>query len=254
MAGHSKWANIKHRKDSVDRKRGLLFSKLAREIMVAARLGGTDVASNNRLRIAITKARGANMPKDNIERAVKKGAGELEGQNFEEVMYEVFASGGVGIIVEAVTDKKSRTTPEIKNIINKNNANLAEANAVSRLFQHCGYVQIPENAVAEEALMEVAIEAGAEDVRSGDGIYEIISPPEDFAAISEAINDREIAVNESGIRFLPLDGTEVVIDDAEEARKIMKLIDILDEHDDVQSVYSNLEVSDRVLAELEQDD
>lgn len=250
MAGHSKWANIKHRKEGADKKRGKIFTKVSKEIMVAARLGGADPASNSRLRIAISRARAANMPKDSIERAVKKGSGELGAENYEEVMYEVYAPGGVGIIVDALTDNKNRTTPEMKNIINKNNATLAETNAVSRLFQMRGYIHIDATVISEDEIMELALEAGAEDIKSDSDSHEIFTAPEDYASVAEAITAKEIATNESGVRYLPMDGTEVTAGDAEQARKIMKLIDQLDDHDDVQNVYTNLDVSEELVEQL----
>lgn len=250
MAGHSKWANIKHRKEGADRRRGRMFTKLAKELMVSARLGGSDPNSNSRLRIAISKARSANMPKDNIERAVKKGAGELEGETFEEVVYEVYAPGGVGIVVEALTDKKTRTTPEIKNIIKKNDANLAEQGAVTRLFHISGYISIPGDVISEDDLMEVAVEAGADDIRNDGESFEIITAPEDYSTVSDALSDKEIPTNESGIRYLPIEGTEIPVSDAGQAQKILKLIDLLDEHEDVQAVYTNLDLSDDVMAAL----
>lgn len=253
MAGHSKWANIKHRKAGVDKKRGLVFSKLSKELMVASRLGGTDSDTNNRLRVAITKARGANMPRDTIERAVKKGAGELGDQDFEEFLYEVYATGGIGMIVDGLSDNMARTTPEIKSTIKKNGARLAEINAVRRLFRYCGFISIENTKISEEELMEVALEAGAEDIRADGDFYEVITPIEDFATVSEALNDKEIEVSESGLRYLPLEGTEVTVKNAEHARKILKLVDLLEENDDVQSVYVNMHIPDEFLQDMEQD-
>jgi YebC/PmpR family DNA-binding regulatory protein len=251
MAGHSKWANIKHRKEGADKKRGKIFTKVSKELMVSARLGGADAASNSRLRIAISKARAANMPKDSIERAIKKGTGELGADTYEEVMYEVYAPGGVGILVDALTDKKTRTTPEIKNIINKNNATLAEANAVSRLFQLRGYINIPADVISEDEVMELALEAGAEDIKTDPEAHEIYTTYEDYAQVAEALAEKEIANNESGVRFMPLPGTEITVGDLDQAQKIMKLIDQLDDHDDVQNVYTNLDVPDEILEQLE---
>ena len=251
MAGHSKWANIKHRKEGADRRRGILYHKLTREIMVAAKLGGSDPTSNNRLRIAVARARAANVARDTIERAVKKGAGELEGQTFEEVTYEAYAAGGVGIIVEAVTDKRTRTTPEIKNIINKHGGSLAEPNAVACIFRRAGYISVPRTAIQEEPLFEMALEAGAEDIRTDDAEhFEIITLPEDFATVSEAMSEKQIQTEESGVRYLPLDGTEVTVNDPDQARTALKLIEALEEHDDVQAVYTNLNISDEALVSL----
>lgn len=250
MAGHSKWANIKHRKGAADKKRASQFTKLSKELMVSAKLGGSDPAANSRLRIAISKARAVNMPNDTIDRAIKKGAGELEGQTYEEVVYELYAPGGVGVIVEALTDKKTRTTPEIKAIVNKHNWNLAEQNAVSRLFELKGYISLAVSEIGEEELMELVAEAGADDLRTGDEYFEIICNPEDYSTVSEVIQNKEISTSESGIRFLPMEGTEVVIDDVEVAKKILKVLDILEENDDVQAVYNNMEVSDEVAEKL----
>lgn len=252
MAGHSKWANIRHKKEGADKRRGMMFTKLSKELMVSARLGGSDPNMNPRLRIAISKAKAANMPNDNIDRAIKKGAGELEGQTFEEVVYEIYAAGGVGIIVEALTDKKARTTPEIKSMLNKYNASLAEANAVSRLFETRGQILIDRDKVEEEKLMEIAIEAGAEDLKSDPDQYDIVCTREEYASVSEAVSNAGIETSDSGIRYLPLEGTEIPVD-ADQARSTLKLLDALEEHDDVQEVYHNMALSDELMAELEQD-
>ena len=251
MSGHSKWANIKHRKDAADKKRGATFHKVVKELMVAAKMGGSDPDANSRLRIAISKARSSNMPRDTMERAIKKGAGELEGQSFEEVRYEIYAPGGVGIIVDALTDKKSRTTPEIKAIINKYNCSLAETNAVSRLFMMRGNIIIEKSAIGEEQLMELVLEAGAEDMVAYDDYYEVMTLPENYAAVSDAIADKNIPTQESEVRMIPLEGTEINVASAEQAGKLLKLIDIFDDHDDVQAVYHNMNVEDEVMAKID---
>ncbi len=253
MAGHSKWANIKHRKGAADKKRGIIFTKISKELMVSARLGGSDPASNNRLRIAVSKARAVNMPRDTIERAIKKGAGELEGQTFEEVLFEIYAPGGVGVLVEALTDKKTRTIPEIKSILNKYNWNLAEANAVSRLFKLTGYINLEASVMNEDEMMELVIEAGADDFRSEDGSYEIYTSIENYSSVSDVLSNKGIESVESGIRFMPLDGTEVEVTDLEQAQKILKVLEILEDNDDVQAVYHNMNVSDTIMAELEKE-
>jgi len=247
MSGHSKWANIKHKKESADKKRGIIFTKMVREIMVSARLGGSDPSSNSRLRIAISKARASNVPRDTIERAVKKGAGELEGQTFEDLVYEIYAPGGIGIIVEALTDKKARTTPEIKSTVTKYNGNLAEPNAVSRLFQRRGYIMIDKKGINEDELVEIVIEAGAEDVKSEEEYVEIFTLPEDYSEVSDALSDKEIETVESGIMLLPLDGTEITVSDVEQATKLLKFIELLEEHDDVQAVYHNMVIDDAIV-------
>ncbi len=247
MAGHSKWANIKHRKSAVDAKRGRIFHRLVREITVAAKLGGSDQEANPRLRIAVSKARSANMPIDTIDRAIKKGAGELEGIVYEEVRYEIFAPGGVGLIVDAMTDKKARTTPEIKAILNKYGANLADAGAVARLFEEKGSIVIERSAIGEDELMELVIEAGAEDMRAEADFYEVVTAPDSFSAVSEAIRDRGLATQVAEVRFVPIVGTEVAVDNEDRASALMKLVDVFEDHDDVQAVYHNADIPDAVL-------
>jgi YebC/PmpR family DNA-binding regulatory protein len=239
MAGHSKWANIKHKKESADKKRGQLFAKLSREIMIATKLGGPDPNANPRLRIAISKARASNMPSDNIEKAIKKGSGELESQNYEEVIYEAFGPGGVGILIEVITDKKTRTTPEIKSILNKAGANMSTPNSVIKFFERKGHILIKKDAVSEEKLLEIALDSGAEDVKTEDDYYEIITDPKDFSLVNETIHSQNIPIEESGIKFLPLEGTEIIVD-VDKAQKNLKLIETLENHDDVQAVYHNM--------------
>ncbi|MCS7206022.1 MAG: YebC/PmpR family DNA-binding transcriptional regulator [Leptospiraceae bacterium] len=239
MAGHSKWANIRHRKESVDKRKGRLFAKLSREIMVAARLGGADPSGNPRLRIAISKARAANMPSDNIEKAIKKGIGETSEQNYEEVLYEAYGPGGVGILIEAMTDKRTRTTPEIKSILSKANASFATPNSVLKFFEKKGQILISKTAIEENKLLEIALENGADDVRIEDENYEVLVDPKEFSNLMEAFNSHGIPVIESGIRYLPIEGTEIQVD-AEKADKILKLLDVLENHDDVQAVYHNM--------------
>ncbi|MFN3603297.1 MAG: YebC/PmpR family DNA-binding transcriptional regulator [Leptonema sp. (in: bacteria)] len=245
MAGHSKWANIKHRKETADKRKGRIFAKLSREIMVSAKLGGSDPNANPRLRIAISKAKSFNMPSDNIEKAIKKGVGELQNSNYEEIIYEAFAPGGVGILIEVMTDKKTRTTPEIKSILTKANANMSTPNSVLKFFQRKGIITIPKNQIDENKLYEIAIENGAEDLKIEDDYYVIITDPKDFSNVNEAINNLKISIEESGIKFLPVEGTEVVID-VEKAKKTLKLIEDLENHDDVQAVYHNLQFTKEI--------
>lgn len=239
MSGHSRWANIKHKKEGADRKRGAAFTKISRELMVAARLGGSDPASNARLRIAISKARAANMPRDNIERAIKKGAGELEGLVYEEVLYEIFAPGGVGILVEALTDKKSRTTPEIKSMISRHAGSLAAEGAVSRNFERKGLIILDREGKSEDDWMEFALDAGADDFIAQDDYFEIRCEPDHYAALQEKLSQKGAEAVESGIKFVPLRGTEVNIEDEAQAEKVQKFMDALEDHDDVQAVSSN---------------
>lgn len=239
MSGHSRWAKIKHRKEGADKKRGVAFAKISKELIVAARLGGSDPASNARLRISISKARAANMPRDNIERAVKKGAGELEGTTYEEILYEVYAPGGVGILVEGLTDKKSRTTPEIKSILTKYGGNLAMEGAVSRNFTRCGVIVIESQGKSEDEWMEFALDAGADNFVVQEGYFEIRVPVDRYAALQEKLSQKEASVVESGIKFVPLPGTEVEVKDADQATKIQKFLDALEDHDDIQAVSTN---------------
>ena len=239
MSGHSRWANIKHRKEGADKKRGVAFAKISKELIVAARLGGSDPASNARLRISISKARAANMPRDNIERAVKKGAGELEGTTYEEILYEVYAPGGVGILVEGLTDKKSRTTPEIKSILTKYGGNLAMEGAVSRNFTRCGVIVIESQGKSEDEWMEFALDAGADDFVVQEGYFEIRVPMDRYAALQEKLSQKEASVVDSGLKFVPLPGTEVEVKDADQAAKIQKFLDALEDHDDIQAVSTN---------------
>ncbi len=249
MAGHSKWANIKHRKEGMDKKRGRLFAKISREIMVATKLGGADPASNPKLRIAISKARAANMPSENIERAIKKGSGELDGQNYEEVIYEAFAPGGVGILIEVLTDKKTRTTPEIKSILSKNDASMSSPNSVLKFFERKGQMIILKNQISEDNLLEIAIENGAEDIQNEEQYFEILCDPKDFSRIVEALQKNQISIEESGIQFIPVEGTEITVDQ-EKAQKVIKLMEALEDHDDVQSVYHNMLFSDELAKVL----
>lgn len=255
MAGHSKWANIKHRKAAADAKRGTQFTKLAKELMVSAKLGGSDANSNPRLRAAITKARSMNMPKDNIEKAIKKGAGELDGVTYEEIVYEAYGPNGVAIIIEVLTDKKSRTLPEIKNILSKAGGNMGEAGSVSYLFDHMGVILLEQGEVTEEnpspeplnedAVMETVLESGAEDYEKDDeNLYVVKTQKEQFHAVLDAlapaVEQKGWKIGESGLRYVPKSMIELA---ADAATKTARLIDNLDNHDDVQNVYSNLDES-----------
>ena len=240
MAGHSKWANIKHRKQGADKKRSALFHRISKELIVAARQGGPDPQSNSRLRIAMARARSANMPKDNIERAIKKGTGELDGVSYEEICYEAFGAGGVGIIIDSLTDKKSRTTPEIKNILGKHNANLAETNSVSRLFQQQGLIIVDCERTSEDKCFEIVAAAGAIDMRKQGDIYVITTTQTDFPNVTEALIQKNIEITEAELRYAPIEGTEVTAKSKDQEEAIFNLIEVLESHDDVQSVYTNL--------------
>ncbi len=241
MSGHSKWATIKRKKDAIDSKRGAIFTKVSKEITVAARMGGGDQEANPRLRLAVLKAKASNMPKDNIERAIKKGTGELEGIVYEECLYECFAPGGTAIMVEALTDKKARTTPEIKSILTKLGGSLATTGSVSRLFEKKGIVLVLSSEISEEELFELTVGAGAEDVQNEGEIFRVVTSPDDYEAVQNALNDKGIKTEESEIKFVPLVNAEV--SDKDTAEKVMRLLDNLESHDDVQSVNSNFELS-----------
>ncbi len=247
MAGHSKWAQIKHKKAVVDARRGKLFSKLAREIMVAARLGGGDPDSNPRLRAAIEKARSYNMPKDNIEKAIKKGTGELEGgSSYEELMLEAYAPGGVAVLIEALTDNKNRTTSEIRHIFSRAGGSIAEPGAVAWNFQRKGLI-IVDRSHGEEEVMEAALEGGAEDIKVEEDGYAVITLPEDFSSVKEAIEKAGLTIKEAQVTYIPVN--TVPVDEAT-AEKILKLIETLEDHDDVQNVYTNADIPDEVLEKV----
>ncbi|HHM05341.1 MAG TPA: YebC/PmpR family DNA-binding transcriptional regulator [Gammaproteobacteria bacterium] len=247
MAGHSKWANIQHRKGAQDAKRGKLFTKLIREITVAARLGGSDVASNPRLRAAIDKALAANMSKDTIERAARRGAGELEGQNFEEVRYEGYAPGGVAVMVDCMTDNRNRTVAEVRHVFNKCGGNLGTEGSVAYLFSHAGVISFAAGA-DEERIMEAALEAGAEDiVTHDDGSIDVITAPEDFGAVKDILTASGLMPESAEITMRA--STNVALG-ADDAGKMVRLVDMLEDLDDVQNVYSNADIAEDVLAAL----
>ncbi|HON13444.1 MAG TPA: YebC/PmpR family DNA-binding transcriptional regulator [Treponema sp.] len=239
MSGHSKWATIKHKKGAADAKRGQMFTKLIKEISIAARMGGGDPDSNPRLRTAILKAKAANMPKDNVERAIKKGTGELDGVNYEELTYEAYAPGGVAVLIEVLTDNKNRAAADVRNILNKAGGSLATAGAVSRLFKRKGIITFDGEKYTEDQIMEAALEGGAEDVTASDGIIEVTTTPEDFEAVLNALNAKNFESMSAEISMVP--DAEVALD-KDATSKVMKMIDRLEENDDVQNVYHNLEI------------
>ena len=248
MAGHSKWANIKHRKAAVDKKRGKIWSKKAHAIIVAARLGGGDPNANNRLSDAIADARAANMPAGNIDRAIKRGTGELAGEDPEELFYEGYAPGGVAVIVEALTDNRKRTAPDIKHAFDKYGGNLGQSGSVMHSFDRKGIVIIEkEGAPTEDALLELVAEAGADDLQdSGDG-YTITTPATELEPVKKALEAKGIAMISAQLEFIPHARNEV---DEETARKVQKLLDVLEENNDVQNVYTNHEPPESMIAEL----
>jgi len=239
MSGHSKWATIKHAKGAADAKRGQMFTKLIKEISIAARMGGGSLDGNPRLRTAILKARSANMPKDNIDRAVKKGTGELEGVNYEELVYEAYAPGGVAIFIEVLTDNKNRAAADIRNILTRAGGQLATSGSVSRLFKRQGVITMDGEKYTEDQVMEVAIDGGAEDVSASDGIIEVTTAPEDFESVLNALTAKEFETMSAQVSMVA--EAEVSLDNDGTA-KALKLIDKLEENDDVQNVYCNIAI------------
>lgn len=243
MSGHSKWSSIKHKKGALDAKRGKVFTKLIKEITVAARMGGGDPNANPRLRTAIQAAKDENMPKDNLERAIKKGTGELEGQNYEEVIYEGYGPGGAAVLIESLTDNKNRAVAEIRHIFSKCSGNLGENGCVGWMFEKKGYIVTEQTAVDEDQLMEIAIEAGAEDVRDDGANFEIITEPGDFEPVKQAIAAASIPYIVAEITMLPQSTTDL---EGKDAEKMVKLMDMLDDCDDVQKVYTNADIPEEI--------
>jgi YebC/PmpR family DNA-binding regulatory protein len=245
MSGHSKWHNIRLRKGKQDAERGKIFTKLAREIIVAARTGGGNPDSNIRLRLAVQKARENSMPADNIKRAIQRGTGELEGQSFEEVTYEGYGPGGVGIIVSCLTDNKNRTYPEIRNIFSKTGGRMAETGAVSWSFDQRGLISVSREGTTEDAVMEAAIEAGAEDVRTEEESFDVITNPGDFEQVRQALETAGLKILNAEVTMLPQSTLTLTGHEAEVA---IRLIETLEDNDDVQNVYTNVDISDEELA------
>ncbi|MBT7166476.1 MAG: YebC/PmpR family DNA-binding transcriptional regulator [Victivallales bacterium] len=254
MSGHNKWSTIKHKKGAADAKRGKVFSRLAKEITLAARDGGGDVEMNPRLRSAVSAGKAVNMPNDNIDRAVKKGTGELAGGTLDELNYEGYAPGGVAVIVQALSDNRNRTAAEVRNIFNKYNCNMASSGAVSWMFQRRARFLIEGEAANEEALFELLLgnDVDVEEINVEDGVAEIIGTPEAFGDIVAALEGEGIEVSESSVTMIPETTTEIT--DTGTARSVLKFIDVLEDDDDVQSVVSNLEISDELMEELANED
>lgn len=247
MAGHSKWANIKHRKAAQDAKRGKLFTKFIRELTVAAREGGSDPDANPRLRVAIDKALGGNMTRDTVERAIKRGAGEIEGQQLETILYEGYGPGGTAVMVETMTDNRNRTVSGVRNAFNKSGGNLGTDGSVAYLFSKCGVLSYSPD-VDEDAIIDVALNAGADDIIThDDGSVDVFTSPEDFYAIKEALDVAGFGSVNAEITMIASTKAELDLDNA---AKFMRLIDTLEDHDDVQEVYHNAEISDEVMDSL----
>ncbi len=246
MAGHSKWAQIKHKKAKVDAQRGKIFNKLIREIQVAAKLGGGDPENNARLRLAIEKAREHNMPWDNIEKAIKRGTGEIEGVKYEEVYYEGYGPGGVAIFIKATTDNKNRTTSEIRHLFTKYGGNLGIAGSVKWQFEEKGVIRIKKEAIDEEKLIEIALEKGAEDIKTEGEYFEVYTSPLEFLNVKRGLSEKGIEI-EAELRLIPKNQVKVQGKDAE---KLMGLLNSLEEHDDIQEVVANFEMSEEEFTKL----
>jgi YebC/PmpR family DNA-binding regulatory protein len=249
MSGHSKWSTIKRKKGAVDAKRGKIFSKLNKEIMVAARIGGADPTGNPRLRAAITSARAENMPKDTIDRAIKKGTGDLDGaSNFEEIFYEGYGPAGVALLVESLTDNKNRTVSEVRHLLSKHGGSMGEAGCVAWMFDKKGVIAVNKNAVSEDDLMEVALEAGAEDLQAGESEYEIITDLANFEKVKTALEEKGFPLDVAEIQMHPK--TTVRIEDEKPAQQLLKLMELLEDLDDVQNVFANFDIPDSLLEAL----
>ncbi len=244
MSGHSKWSTIKHKKGAADAKRGKVFTKLIKEITVAARMGGGDLDANPRLRTAVQAAKSENMPKDNIERAIKKGTGELEGVSYEEAIYEGYGPGGAAVLVESLTDNRNRAVADIRHIFSKCGGNLGENGCVSYLFDQKGYLVVEKSAADEDTLMEITLEAGAEDMRDDGDNFEIITAPSDFETVKTAVDEASIPTIAAEVTMLPQTNTDL---QGKEAEQMVRLMEMLDDCDDVQKVYTNADIPDEFV-------
>ncbi|HKY28542.1 MAG TPA: YebC/PmpR family DNA-binding transcriptional regulator [Pyrinomonadaceae bacterium] len=245
MSGHSKWHSIKHKKGALDAKRGKLFTKFIKEITVAARSGGGDPTGNARLRKAIADAKAGNMPNDTIDRAIRRGTGEEEGVNYEEITYEGYGPGGVALLVESVTDNRNRTVAEIRHIFSKNGGNLAAAGAVNWMFDKKGYIVVDKSAKAEDELFDVAIEAGADDLRDDEDNFEIITSPENFETVVTAVKEAGVEPQVAEVSMVPQNYIKL---EGQDARQMLKLMEALEDHDDVQKVSANFDISEADMA------
>ena len=245
MSGHSKWSTIRHKKGAADAKRGKIFTKLIKEIMVAARMGGGDANANPRLRAAVLAAKVENMPKDNIDRAIKKGAGEMDGVTYEEFNYEGYGPSGVAVLLEIMTDNRNRAASEIRHIFSRNGGNMGEAGCVAWMFDKKGSIVFNKEGVSEEELMEVGLDAGAEDVKDAETQFEVITSLEDFAAVKDAFDSRGMTYELAEITMVPQ--TTVPVSDEKVALQLLKLMDALEDSDDVQHAYANFDIPDEIL-------
>jgi YebC/PmpR family DNA-binding regulatory protein len=247
MSGHSKWATIKHKKGAADAKRGKLFSKLIKEITVAARFGGGDPAGNARLRTVLEKARAANMPSDNITRAIKRGTGELEGVSYDEINFEGYGPGGVAVLVETLTDNRNRTVAELRHLFTKMGGNLGEAGCVSWMFSKRGVLTFSKEKVDEETLMNIAVEAGADDIRDEEDLISVVTDPGNYDKVKTACESKGLKPIEASLQMVPQSTVKL---DRTHAEKMLKLMDALEDHDDVQNVYANFDIESKLIEEL----
>ncbi len=248
MAGHSKWAQIKRKKAKTDAQRGKIFTKLIREITVAARQGGGDENANPRLRAAIAAAKAANMPASNIEKAIKRGTGELPGVVYEEVTYEGYGPGGVALLIEVLTDNRNRAVAEIRHILSKHNGSLGEQGSVAWMFDRKGVVSVPKDGYTEEQLLEAVLDAGVEDIRENEDGFELLSAPEDLESVKKALEEAGVAYESAEVTMYPKSTVRV---EGKEARQVLALLEALEEHDDVQQVYANFDIDEAILQEVE---
>ena len=245
MSGHSKWASIKHKKAAIDAKRGALFTKCIKELTAAARSGGGNQETNIRLRAAVQKAKESSMPADNIEKAIMRGTGELPGITYEEFTYEGYGPAGIALMIEVVTDNKNRTTAEMRNLITKKGGNMASAGAVSFLFQKKGFFTVEKTMIEEDKLMNIVLEAGAEDMKTESDSYEITTQPQDFDAVKAALDKNKIAMQTAEVTMIPT--TTIKITEKNTATSILSLMDAMEEHEDVQHVYANFDIPDELI-------
>jgi len=245
MSGHSKWASIKHKKAAQDAKRGKIFTKVIRELSIAARIGGGEPDTNPRLRKAIADAKAVNMPADNIKRAIMKGTGQLEGVSYEEIAYEGYGPGGVAIYVEALSDNKNRTVSELRHIFTRNNGHIGESGCVAWMFNRKGYIVVEQEKASEDKLLEIILDAGAEDLREDGSNYEIFTPPEEFEAVVNALKEHDIELAASNLGYIPKNYIKL---EGKHAQQLLKLMEELEDHDDVQNVWANFDIDEEEIA------
>jgi YebC/PmpR family DNA-binding regulatory protein len=248
MSGHSKWATTKRKKAVIDGKKGKLFTKIVREIITAARTGGGDINGNARLRIAVDKAKAANMPAENWQRAIKKGTGELEGVAYENLSYEGYGPGGVAVVVDCLTDNKNRSAADIRSIFTKHNGNMGEQGSVGWMFKRKGLILVPQSAMAEDQLMELALDAGAEDMQPAEETFDITTAPEDFEKVKAALAAKGIQASSAELTMVPSNYVKL---EGKDAQAMLRLMDSLEDHDDVQNVYANFDIPQEVMDAME---